>query len=97
MSARSIELSDGLPKHACVYSTKSALISCRTIIFVVGDIGVGIELKSKDGHSFSVGSFVLEATMIPELSWTICIDVAVNVAVQPLLQKSAVEFSDRSS
>jgi hypothetical protein len=51
----------------------------------------------KEGHSLSVGSFVLEATMIPELSWTMCIDVAVKVAVQPLLQKSAVEFSDRSS
>jgi len=53
--------------------------------------------KLKEGQSLSVGSFVLEATMIPELSWTMCIDVAVKVAVQPLLQKSAVEFSDRSS
>jgi hypothetical protein len=56
-----------------------------------------MEPKSKDGHNLSVGSFVLEATIIPELSWTMHIDVAVNVAVQPLLQKSAVEFSDRSS
>ena len=76
---------------------KSALISCRTIIFAVGDIDVGFELISNAGHNLSVGSFVLDATIIPELLWTLCSDVAVNVAVQSLLQKSAVEFKDRSS
>jgi len=55
---------------------------------------MGFELISNDGHNLSVGSFVLEATIIPELLWTMCIDVAVNVAVQ---QKSAVQFKDRSS
>ena len=53
-----------------------------------------VEWRS-NGHRRSLGNFELCAIMSPVASWVIVADVAVNVAVQPLLQKSAVAISER--